>query len=54
VNQNKIIASLVRGAAWQLMRRSPTWLLIAVHSPSKDGRLPTPYAGAWLLGSHQW
>jgi hypothetical protein len=39
VNQNQIISAFVRGAAWQLMRRSPTWLLLAI-------------AAAWLLGGH--
>jgi hypothetical protein len=41
MRQDQIIAALVRGAAWQLMRRSPTWLLIAI------------VAGAWLFASHQ-
>jgi hypothetical protein len=40
VNQNQIIAALARGAAWTLMRRSPTWILILV------------VAGAWLLAGH--
>jgi hypothetical protein len=40
MNLNQIIAAFVRGAAWQLMRRSPTWLLIAI------------VAAAWLLGGH--
>ena len=40
MNQNQIIAAFVRGAAWQLMRRSPTWLLLAI------------VAAAWLLGGH--
>src|SRR5208282_5837998 len=30
VTQNQIITAFVRGAAWQLMRRSPTWLLLAI------------------------
>jgi hypothetical protein len=30
MNQNQIIAALVRGAAWQLIRRSPTWLLLPI------------------------
>jgi hypothetical protein len=40
MNLNQIIAAFVRDAAWQLMRRSPTWLLIAI------------VAGAWLFASH--
>ena len=40
MNQNQIISALVRSAAWQLMRRSPTWVLLAI------------VAGAFLLGSH--
>jgi hypothetical protein len=32
MNQNPIVAALVRGAAWQLMRRTPTWILILVLS----------------------
>ena len=40
MNQNQIIAAFVRGAAWQLMRRSPTWVLILV------------VALAWLFASH--
>ena len=30
MNQSRIIAAFVRGAAWQLMRRSPTWLLLPI------------------------
>jgi hypothetical protein len=30
MNLNQIIAQLVRAAEWQLMRRSPTWLLCIV------------------------
>jgi hypothetical protein len=37
---NQIIASFVRAATWQLARRSPTLLLLAV------------VAAAWLIGSH--
>ncbi len=40
MNRNQIIASLVRAATWQLMRRSPTWVLIAV------------VAAAWPLAGH--
>lgn len=40
MRQDQIIASFVRGAAWQLMRRSPTWLLIAI------------VGAAWLFASH--
>jgi hypothetical protein len=40
MNQSQILASFVRAAAWQLMRRSPTWILIGV------------VVIAWLLGSH--
>jgi hypothetical protein len=41
VNQTQIIASFVRAATWQLMRRSPTWLLLAI------------VAAAWLwAGRH--
>jgi hypothetical protein len=40
MNRNQIVASFVRAATWQLMRRSPNWVLIAV------------VAAAWLLGSH--
>ncbi len=38
--QTQIIAAFVRGAVWQLMRRSPTWLLLAI------------VAGAFLFGNH--
>jgi hypothetical protein len=40
VNRNQIFASLVRAATWQLMRRSPTLLLLAV------------VAAAWLFAGH--
>ena len=30
MNQNQIISAFVRASAWQLMRRSPTWILILV------------------------
>jgi hypothetical protein len=40
MNQNQIIAAFVRGACWQLARRSPTWLLLAI------------VAGAFLFASH--
>ena len=40
MNQNQIIASFVRAATWQLMRRSPTWILIVV------------VAAAWLIAGH--
>jgi hypothetical protein len=40
MNQTQIIASFVRAAAWQLMRRSPTWILILVA------------AAAWLAAGH--
>ncbi len=40
MSQNQIIAAFVRGACWQLARRSPTWLLIAA------------VAAAFLFGSH--
>jgi hypothetical protein len=30
VNLNQLLAGLVRAAEWQLMRRSPTWALIAI------------------------
>ena len=41
MNQDQIIAAIVRGAAWNLMRRSPTWILILV------------IAVAWLLAGHR-
>jgi hypothetical protein len=28
MNQSQIIAAFVRGACWQIARRSPTWLLL--------------------------
>jgi hypothetical protein len=40
VSQNQIIASFVRAATWQLMRRSPTWILILV------------VVIAWLFAGH--
>jgi hypothetical protein len=40
MNQNQILVAFVRAACWQLARRSPTWVLIAV------------VAGAWLLAGH--
>jgi hypothetical protein len=30
MNLNQILAGLVRAAEWQLMRRSPTWVLLAI------------------------
>ena len=30
MNLNQLIAGLVRAAEWQLMRRSPTWALLAI------------------------
>jgi hypothetical protein len=30
MNLNQLIAQLVRAAEWQLMRRSPTWVLLAI------------------------
>jgi hypothetical protein len=30
MTQAQILASFVRAATWQLMRRSPTWILILV------------------------
>jgi hypothetical protein len=27
---NQILAQLVRAAEWQLMRRSPTWMLLGI------------------------
>jgi hypothetical protein len=30
VNEEEIERDVVRSATWQLMRRAPTWLLIAV------------------------
>jgi hypothetical protein len=30
VNEDEIERDVVRSATWQLMRRAPTWLLIAV------------------------
>lgn len=30
MNLNQLIAGLVRAAEWQLMRRSPTWALLAL------------------------
>jgi hypothetical protein len=41
VRQDQIIASFLRGACWQLARRSPTWLLLTI------------VACAWLLAGHQ-
>ena len=41
VNQSQIIASFVRAATWQLMRRSPTWLLLAI------------VAAAWFMAGHR-
>ena len=40
MRRDQIISSIVRAAAWQIMRRSPTWLLIAI------------VAAAWLLAGH--
>ena len=40
MNQSQIVSSFVRAAAWQLMRRSPTWLPLAI------------IGGAWLIASH--
>jgi hypothetical protein len=40
MNQSQIIAAFVRGACWQLARRSPTWLLLAI------------VVGAFLFASH--
>ena len=40
MNQSQIIASFVRAATWQLARRSPTWLLIAI------------VGAAWLFAGH--
>jgi hypothetical protein len=40
MNQSQIIAALVRGACWQLARRSPTWLLLAA------------VGLAWLFAGH--
>jgi hypothetical protein len=40
MNQNQIISAFIRAAAWQLMRRSPTWILIGV------------LALAWLFAGH--
>ena len=41
MNQNQIIASFVRAACWQLARRSPTLLLLAI------------VVGAWLMAGHR-
>jgi len=30
MNENEIERDVVRSATWQLMRRAPTWLLIAI------------------------
>jgi len=30
MNLDRLIAQLVRAAEWQLMRRSPTWMLLAI------------------------
>jgi hypothetical protein len=30
MNLNQILAQLVRAAEWQLMRRSPTWMLLGI------------------------
>jgi uncharacterized membrane protein len=30
VNLNQLLAQLVRAAEWQLMRRSPTWMLLGI------------------------
>ncbi len=40
VNQSQIISAFVRAATWQLMRRSPTWILVLV------------VAAAWLFAGH--
>jgi hypothetical protein len=40
MRQDQIVSAFVRAAAWQLMRRSPTWLLLAI------------VAGAFLFASH--
>ena len=40
MNQTQIFAAFVRAATWQLMRRSPTWILIAV------------VVAAWLWAGH--
>jgi len=40
MRQDQIVAAFVRGAAWQLMRRSPTWLLLAI------------VVAAFLFGGH--
>ena len=41
MTQSQIFASFVRAATWQLMRRSPTWILILV------------VAAAWLMAGHR-
>jgi hypothetical protein len=41
MTQSQIIASFVRAATWQLMRRSPTWLLLAI------------VAAAWFMAGHR-
>jgi hypothetical protein len=30
MNLNQLLAQLVRAAEWQLMRRSPTWVLLGL------------------------
>jgi hypothetical protein len=40
MRQDQIVNSFVRAAAWQLMRRSPTWLLILI------------VGAAWLFAGH--
>jgi hypothetical protein len=39
MNQTQIVNAIVRAAAWLLMRRSPTWLLMAiVAGAQREGR----------------
>jgi hypothetical protein len=40
MNQSQIIAAFIRGACWQLARRSPTWILIVA------------VAAAWFMAGH--
>jgi hypothetical protein len=41
MRQDQIVTAFVRGAAWTLMRRSPTWLLLVI------------VVAAWLMAGHQ-
>ena len=38
MNQTQIINAIVRAAAWQLMRQSPTWLIMEIVAGAQRGR----------------